>query len=55
MAINQNYYLLIQIHSIECDDVYKDMNDNKHLFDMSEYCNDNPIDDTTNKKVTGKF
>ena len=42
-------------YSIECEDVYADMAENKELFDMSEYSKENPVYDTSNKKVIGKF
>lgn len=43
------------LYKIETDDFYKDMVGIKEHFDMSEYDVSNPIYDTTNKKVIGKF
>ena len=46
-------------YHIVTDDVYKDMYDNKHLFDFSDYPKDDPeigqYYDISNKKVIGKF
>ena len=43
-------------YRIETDDIYKDMDDDKHLFDRSDYAQDGyRIQDNTNKKVIGKF
>ena len=40
---------------IETDDVYKDMEANKHLFDTSDYPKEHPLYSSTNKKVLGKM
>ena len=40
---------------IETDDVYKDMEENKHLFDTSDYPKDHPLFSNENKKVLGKM
>jgi hypothetical protein len=43
-------------YHVRTDDMYKDMNDDKHLFDMSDYTMDGYRSrDETNKKVIGKF
>ena len=42
-------------YEIEADDVYQDFWKDKHLFDNSDYPNDSPFFDSTNKKVIGKF
>ena len=44
--------LIIQV---ETDDIYKDMLEDKNLYDFSEYPKDHPNYDITNKKVLGKF
>ena len=43
------------IIQVETDDIYKDMFENKNLYDFSEYPKDHPNYDITNKKVLGKF
>lgn len=43
------------VYHVETDDLYKDMYDNKELFDFSDYAVNNQFHDTTNKKVIGKF
>ena len=43
------------IISVETDDIYKDMLENKNLYDFSEYPTDHPNYDITNKKIIGKF
>ena len=43
------------IIQVETDDIYKDMLENKNLYDFSEYPKDHPNYDITNKKVLGKF
>ena len=43
------------IIDVETDDIYKDMFEDKHLYDFSEYPKDHPNYDITNKKVLGKF
>ena len=43
------------IIEVETDDIYKDMFEDKHLYDFSEYPKDHPNYDITNKKVLGKF
>ena len=40
---------------INTDDIYKDMFENKELYDFSEYPTDHPNYSLTNKKVLGKF
>ena len=40
---------------VETDDIYKDMLQNKNLYDFSEYPKDHPNYDIKNKKVLGKF
>ena len=40
---------------IETDDVYKDMEANKHLYDTSDYPKEHPLYSNTNKKVLGKM
>ena len=40
---------------VETDDIYKDMLENKNLYDFSEYPINHPNYDITNKKVLGKF
>ena len=44
--------LIIQV---ETDDIYKDMFEDKNLYDFSEYPKDHHNYDTTNKKVLGTF
>ena len=43
------------IIEVETDDIYKDMFEDKNLYDFSEYPKDHPNYDITNKKVLGKF
>lgn len=43
------------IYKIYTDDFYKDMNDMKEHFDMSDYSKANPFYNDNNKKVIGKF
>ena len=43
------------IIQVETDDIYKDMLENKNLYDFSEYPINHPNYDITNKKVLGKF
>ena len=43
------------IIQVETDDVYKDMLEDKNLYDFSEYPIDHPNYDITNKKVLGTF
>ena len=40
---------------VETDDIYKDMFDDKHLYDFSEYPTNHRNYDITNKKVLGTF
>ena len=40
---------------IETDDVNKDMEANKHLYDTSDYPKEHPLYSNTNKKVLGKM
>lgn len=42
-------------YHIETEDLYKDMNENKELFDFSGYNKDHFCYDNTNNKVLGKF
>ncbi|KAK3108822.1 hypothetical protein FSP39_016459 [Pinctada imbricata] len=42
-------------YDIRTEDVYADMQENKDLFDLSEYPKDHPLYDITNKKVIGKM
>ncbi|XP_071085832.1 uncharacterized protein [Haliotis cracherodii] len=42
-------------YSIQTDDVYADMLEDRDLFDTSEYHNDHPLYSTKNKKVLGKM
>ena len=42
-------------YEIETDDLYEDMNDQKDLYDFSEYPTDHPLYDLKNKKVLGKM
>jgi len=39
---------------IETDDVYKDMETNKNLYDTSDYPKEHPLYSDVNKKVLGK-
>ena len=43
------------IIQIKTDDIYKDMLEDKNLYDFSEYPKDHPNYDITNKKVLKKF
>ena len=43
------------IIQVETDDIYKDMFEDKNLYDFSEYPINHPNYDITNKKVLGKF
>jgi hypothetical protein len=43
------------IYKINTEDLYKDMSDNKDLYDFSEYPKNHSLYDETNKKVIGKF
>ena len=43
------------IIQVETDDIYRDMFEDKNLYDFSEYPKDHPNYDITNKKVLGKF
>ena len=43
------------IIEVETDDIYKDMFEDKNLYDFSEYPKNHPNYDITNKKVLGKF
>jgi len=42
-------------YEIQTDDVYKDMLQDKHLYDLSDYDKHHFLYDTTNKKVLGKM
>ena len=43
------------IIEVETDDIYKDMYENKNQYDFSEYPENHPNFDMSNKKVLGKF
>ena len=43
------------IIEVETNDIYKDMYDNKNLYDFSEYPKNHPNFDMSNKKVLGKY
>ena len=43
------------IISVETDDIYNDMLEDKHLYDFSDYPIDHPNYDITNKKIIGRF
>ena len=43
------------IIEVQTNDIYKDMHDNKNLYDFSEYPKNHPNFDMSNKKVLGKF
>ena len=40
---------------VETDDIYKDMYENRHLYDFSDYPKNHPNFNLTNKKVYGIF
>ena len=40
---------------VETDDIYKDMYEDRHLYDFSDYPKDHPNYDVVNKKVYGIF
>ena len=40
---------------IETDDVYKDIEKNKDLYDTSDYAKEHPLYSNINKKVLGKM
>ena len=42
-------------YEIETEDVYKDFHKDKEMFDNSDYSEESPFFDKTNKKVIGKF
>ena len=42
-------------YEIEAEDVYQDFWKDKHLFDNSDYSENSPFFNKTNKKVIGKF
>ena len=42
-------------YEIKTDDIYEDMKQNKNLYDFSEYPEDHPLYDVSNKKRAGKF
>jgi hypothetical protein len=42
-------------YEIKTEDVYKDMMQDKGLYDFSDYSKDHPLYDTVNKKVIGKM
>ena len=43
------------VYENETDDVYEDFNDNKNLFDFSDYPEDSKVFEPTNEKVIGKM
>ena len=43
------------IIEVQTNDIYKDMYENKNLYDFSEYPKNHPNFDMSNKKVLGKF
>ena len=43
------------IIEVETDDIYKDMYEDSHLYDFSEYPKDHPNYSLNNKKVYGIF
>ena len=43
------------IIEVQTNDIYKDMYDNKNLYDFSEYPKNHPNFDMSNEKVLGKF
>jgi hypothetical protein len=43
------------MYHIETEDIYKDMAENKNLYDLGGYVKTNPLYDNTNNKVIGKF
>ena len=55
--IKQNYYSQTDslTHEIETDDAYRDFWNDKKKFDNSDYSQNSPYFDKTNKKVIGKF
>ena len=42
------------MYQVDTEDVYKDLEENKELFDNSEYPKDSPYYDATNAKALGK-
>ena len=42
-------------YEIQAEDVYEDFWNDRHLFDNSDYPEDSPYFDKTNKKIIGKF
>ena len=40
-------------YEVTTDDIYKDMADQKHLYDFSESPTDHPLFSTVNKKLSG--
>ena len=42
-------------YEIETEDIYKEVWEDKNLFDNSDYPKESPFFDSTNKKVIGKF
>jgi hypothetical protein len=43
------------VYEIECEDLYQDLYNNRHLFDLSDYPRDSKFHDDTNKNYIGKF
>ena len=42
-------------YEVQTDDVYEDMKQSKTLYDFSEYPEEHPLYDVSNKKRAGKF
>jgi hypothetical protein len=42
-------------YHIKCEDVYRDMYEMRELYDLSDFPEESPFHDTSNKKVLGKF
>lgn len=43
------------LYHVKCEDIYKDLLINAHLYDTSNYPIDHPLHSNVNKKVLGKF
>ena len=43
------------LYQIPTDDLYQDMEDDRHLFDFSNYVKDHPLYDTSNANTPGLF
>ena len=55
MAIEPDCYSRTLTYDIETENVYKDFWNDKNKFDNSDYPENSPYYDNTNKKVIGKF